>query len=96
MTKRITVSLPDDVAAFLERRENASATVADAVRGQMERGAAIAAALRAAGYKLTDEGIAAARGKLPPMTEEQKAEIRRRWEMIKAGTWGTDGTGETA
>ena len=94
MTKRITVSLPDDVAAYLEHEENASAAVADAVRARMERGKAIAATLRAAGYNLTDEGIAAARDKLPPMPEDLKAEIQRRWEMIKNGTWGTDETGE--
>ncbi len=90
MTKRITVSLPDDVAVYLEREENASGAVADAVRAHMNRGKAIAAILRAAGYHLTDEGIAAARGKLPRMTETQEAEIQRRAEMILAGTWQPD------
>ncbi|BCJ54687.1 hypothetical protein Asp14428_61620 [Actinoplanes sp. NBRC 14428] len=65
MTRRITVSLPDDVAQYLDKHPNSSAVVADAVRARMERGAAVAAALRAAGVDITDAGIDAARGALP-------------------------------
>ncbi|UQU66219.1 hypothetical protein COUCH_08020 [Couchioplanes caeruleus] len=83
MTRRITVSLPDDVADYLAKHPNSSAVVADAVRARMERGAAVTAALRAAGFNLTDEGIAAARGKLPPFTDKQRAEFRR-WHDAKA------------
>lgn len=35
MTVKMSVSVPDDVAAFLQSTENASATVADAVRRTM-------------------------------------------------------------
>jgi Arc/MetJ-type ribon-helix-helix transcriptional regulator len=82
MTRRITVSLPDDVAEYLDKHPNSSAVVAEAVRARMERGAAVAAALRAAGFNLTDEGIAKARGKLPKFTEEQRAEFER-WHAAK-------------
>ena len=77
------MSLPDDVAQYLDKHPNSSAVVADAVRARMERGAAVTAALRAAGVDLTDEGIAAARGKLPKFTDEQRSEFRA-WHDAKA------------
>ena len=77
------MSLPDDVAEYLDKHPNSSAVVAEAVRARMERGAAAAAALRAAGYNLTDEGIAAARGKLPPFTDRQRADFRQ-WHADNA------------
>ena len=87
MTKRVTVSLPDDVAAYLEGEKNASAAVTDALRARMRRGATTLAMLRAAGFNITDEGVAAARGKVPRLTEEQREEGRRRLELLRAGNW---------
>jgi hypothetical protein len=92
MTKRITVSLPDDVAAYLEGKENASAAVTEALRGQMNRAAVTEAMLRAAGFNITEEGKARWRGKFPPLTPEQREENRRLLEMIKTGTLPTDGS----
>ncbi|WP_089007254.1 hypothetical protein [Micromonospora viridifaciens] len=93
MTKRVTVSLPDDVAAYLEREENASAAVADALRARMDRAAATAAMLRTVGIDVTDDGVARVRGKLPPLTAEQRAENARRRDMLRDGTWpGADST----
>lgn len=92
MTKRVTVSLPDDVAAYLEGKDNASAAVADALRAQMDRAAVTAAMLRTVGIVVTEEGRARIRGKLPPLTPEQVAEGRRRLDMLLAGTWPTDGS----
>jgi Arc/MetJ-type ribon-helix-helix transcriptional regulator len=83
MTRRITVSLPDDVAKYLDKHPNSSAVVAEAVRARMQRGAAAAAALRAAGIPITDEGIDAARGTLPRFSEKQRAEFRQ-WHEDKA------------
>lgn len=79
------MSLPDDVAEYLDKHPNSSAVVAEAIRARMQRGAAVAAALRAAGFNLTDEGIAAARGKLPRLTEKQRAESQRYLEALEAG-----------
>ncbi|MDG4798571.1 hypothetical protein [Micromonospora sp. WMMD1082] len=90
MTKRVTVSLPDDVAAYLDGEENASAAVADALRARMDRAAATAATLRAVGIDVTDEGVARVRGKLPRLTAEQRAENARRRDMLTSGTWPTD------
>jgi Arc/MetJ-type ribon-helix-helix transcriptional regulator len=90
MTKRVTVSLPDDIAAFLERSDNASATVAAALRVEMDRGAATEALLKAMGFKITEEGRARWREKIKPMTAEQKARIQERFELLKAGEWKED------
>ncbi|MET8152394.1 hypothetical protein ACIBSW_01700 [Actinoplanes sp. NPDC049668] len=77
------MSLPDDVAQYLDKYPNSSAVVTEAVRARMQRGAATAAALRAAGFHLTDEGIDAALGTLPKFTDEQRAEFRQ-WHEDKA------------
>jgi Arc/MetJ-type ribon-helix-helix transcriptional regulator len=37
MTRRITVSLPDDVAEYLDQHPNSSAVVSEAVRACMEQ-----------------------------------------------------------
>ena len=92
MTKRVTVSLPDDVAAYLDGEANASAAVADALRARMDRGAATAAMLRAVGIEVTEEGRARVRGTMPPLTAEQRAENKRRRDMLRAGTWPADDT----
>ncbi|MEU4220935.1 hypothetical protein [Actinoplanes sp. NPDC026623] len=90
MTRRITVSLPDDVAKYLDKHPNSSAVVTEAVRARMQRGAAAAAALRAAGIPLTDEGITAARGTLPRFTTEQRGEFQQ-WHKDKAAERERDG-----
>lgn len=96
MTKRVTVSLPDDVAAYLEGEENASAVVADALRARMDRAAATAAMLRVVGIEVTEEGVARVRGKLPRLTAAQRAENAQRRDMLRAGTWPADDTVDAA
>lgn len=90
MTKRVTVSLPDDVAAYLDQEENASAAVADALRARMNRAAATVEMLRAVGIEVTDAGRDRVRGALPRLTAEQRAENQRRRNMLREGTWPTD------
>jgi hypothetical protein len=85
MTRRITVSLPDDVAEYLDKHPNSSAIVTQAVRARMQRSATTRAMLEAAGFAITDEGIAKWRGKLKPFTDEQRAEARRFQEALEAG-----------
>ncbi|HET8661363.1 MAG TPA: hypothetical protein VFM55_20495 [Micromonosporaceae bacterium] len=91
MTKRVTVSLPDDVAAYLETADNASAAVADALRAQMDRGAATEAMLRAVGFEVTEAGKERARAALAPLGAEQRAEIGRRHELLQSGDWPAEG-----
>lgn len=79
------MSLPDDVAAYLDRHPNSSAVVADAIRARMARGEAVEQTLRAVGYNLTDEGRAWARSVLRRPTEEQRSESQRYLEALEAG-----------
>jgi hypothetical protein len=92
MTKRVTVSLPDDVAAYLDREGNVSAAVADAVRARMNRAAATVEMLRAVGIEVTDAGRDRVRGTLPRLSAEQRAETQRRRDMVRGGTWPGDDT----
>jgi hypothetical protein len=92
MTKRVTVSLPDDVAAYLDREENVSAAVTEAVRARMNRAAATVEMLRTVGIEVTDAGRDRVRGALPQLTAEQRAENQRRRDMVRAGTWPADDT----
>ena len=79
------MSLPDDVARYLDTHPNSSAIVTEAVRARMRRGAATRAMLEAAGFAITDEGVARWRDKLKPFTDEQRAEARRFQLAIEAG-----------
>lgn len=81
------MSLPDDVAEYLDKHPNSSAIVTDAVRARMQRSATTRAMLEAAGFNITDEGIAKWREKLKPFREGQRAEIERIHEEIQSGHW---------
>ncbi|GAA1822013.1 hypothetical protein GCM10009682_47800 [Luedemannella flava] len=57
MTRRISISLPDDVAAELDNVDNASAYIAEAIR-QRRRRDSVRRVVAEAGYEITDDGIA--------------------------------------
>jgi hypothetical protein len=82
MTQRLTVSLPDDVAARLSQEANASAYVTAAVRREMAR-ESTERLLEAHGFTSTAEGRAAARTKLDAarerITPEVRAQLRERF-----------------
>jgi hypothetical protein len=71
MTRKLSISLPDDVAAHLDNVENASAYIAEAIhlRRKIERTRAM---LARHGIPVTEEGVTAAGEKL------RAAEERRR------------------
>jgi hypothetical protein len=86
MTRKIAISLPDDVAARLEREPNVSAFVAESVRMRMTA-ENVRATLRAAGFALTVEGQArvsaeldALRAGITPELRRQAAELHARIE----------------
>ena len=85
MTRRITVSLPNDLAEYLDKHPNSSAIVTEAVRARMDQAATTREMLTAAGFKITDEGVAKWRGKFGPPTETQRAESQRYLEALEAG-----------
>ena len=71
MTKRITVSLPDDVAAYLDDAINVSAVVAEALRAHMERASVTEELLRAVGFEITAEGRERLRNHLAPLSARE-------------------------
>lgn len=76
MTRRITISLPDDVAAYVERTQgNTSGFIAGILRRKM-RADALRARWAQLGYVVTDEDVERTRARLaglPPVTDEQHA-----------------------
>jgi hypothetical protein len=76
MTRRITISLPDDVAAYAERAgNNTSAFIAEVLRRRM-RADSLRARLAELGFEVTDEDVDRARTRLaglPPISDEQHA-----------------------
>ena len=81
------MSLPDDVAEYLDQHPNSSAIVTEAVRARMERYETTRKMLESVGFVSTEETRAWARAALRPLTAEQKAESRRRKELIESGRW---------
>jgi hypothetical protein len=84
MTRKITVSLPDDIAERLEQEKNVSAFVADSIRRRMEA-EHTRRVLVELGFELSPEGTAAARARYeeavakitPEMREETAALLAR-------------------
>ena len=56
MTRRFSISLPDDVAAELDHVENASSYIAEAIRLR-RRSESTRQVLADAGYRVTDDGV---------------------------------------
>lgn len=79
MTQRVTVSLPDDVAARLEAESNVSAYVAEAVRDRMAR-ERTNALLAAHGFAVTEEGRQRARQRLADARDRMTTQ---RWEKLR-------------
>ncbi|MDP9793405.1 hypothetical protein J2S43_001917 [Catenuloplanes nepalensis] len=63
MTKKLSISVPDDVAETLAAQPNASAFIAEAVRAHRAR-LATQALLAGAGYTVTGEGVERMRARL--------------------------------
>ena len=57
MTRRFSITLPDDVAEMLDEQENASAFIADALRRTRQR-VDVRTFLAREGIHVTDEGVA--------------------------------------
>jgi metal-responsive CopG/Arc/MetJ family transcriptional regulator len=74
MTRRFSISLPDDVAAELDHVENASAYVAESIRLRRRREAA-RQVLAKAGYKVTDEGVAAMRDRVRALEQRRSQRV---------------------
>lgn len=83
MTRKIAISVPDDVAERLEREPNVSAYISEAVRKRMsaER---TRDALAELGFNITDEDIARAREERRQLMASVTPELRARAAAVKA------------
>ena len=83
MTRKIAISVPDDVAERLEREPNVSAYISEAVRRRMsaER---TRDALAELGFNITDEDIARAREERRQLMASVTPELRARAAAVKA------------
>ncbi|MET8041238.1 hypothetical protein ABZU25_10250 [Micromonospora sp. NPDC005215] len=75
MTKKITISLPDDLAERLTQEPNASAYVAESLRRRVA-GERTREILRSVGFKLTDEGLARAQVEMDQLEASITPELR--------------------
>lgn len=75
MTRKLSISLPDDVAEHLDHVDNASAYIADAIR-MRRKSERTRAMLARHGIQVTDEGIAAAGAKLRAAEERRRQRKR--------------------
>ncbi|WP_051799636.1 hypothetical protein [Catenuloplanes japonicus] len=82
MTKKLAISVPDDVAARLEQEPNVSAFITSAVRYRMA-GERTRNALRGLGFQLDEEGIAAAGRQFDEMQQRITPELRSQAEALR-------------
>lgn len=87
MTKKLAISVPDDVADRLAREPNVSAFVTEAVRRRMAS-EKTREMLAAVGFEITDEDIAETRAEMERLrasiTPELRAEAARLRDEIMA------------
>ncbi|WP_349880744.1 hypothetical protein ABIH81_14370 [Micromonospora sp. HUAS YX12] len=83
MTKKIAVSLPDDVAERLAKEPNVSAFVARAVRRQMA-GEQTRVLLARAGVTITDEDVARAHVEMQQITASITPELREQATRLQS------------
>ncbi|MEV0718026.1 hypothetical protein [Asanoa sp. NPDC050611] len=90
MTRKITISVPDDVAERLDDERNVSAFITDAVRVRMEA-EHTRRVLTQLGFDITDEGVAEAKRELDEaragITPELVREMSSRLAEISGGRW---------
>ena len=84
MTKKLTVSLPDDVAARLGRESNVSAFVTMAIRRQMDRERTVEL-LGQAGYELSVGHAEAGFDRLHAAQRQMTVDLRRQADELIAG-----------
>lgn len=94
MAQQVTLTLPDDVVELLAKKDDPSAFVAELVRGRM-MGEVVREQLRAAGFAITDEGVAEARAEIErlrksitPETRAKAAELYAEVMRMRAGFRG--------
>jgi hypothetical protein len=83
MTKKIAISLPDDIAERVAQEDNASAYIADAIRRRMVS-EKVRAALRGLGFELSPGGMAETRAELDAARASVTPELRAKAAALRA------------
>lgn len=83
MTRKIAISLPDDVAQRLDREPNVSAFIAETIRRRMV-GERVREALARAGRAVSDEDLACAAAELDGLHASITPELRHRAAEVQA------------
>lgn len=83
MTKKIAISVPDDVAERLEQESNVSAYITEAVRRRMA-GEQVRRVLAAAGRPVSEEGVARAKARMDALRATVTPELRQAAEKLRA------------
>lgn len=76
MTKKLAISVPDDVAARLDRESNVSAFITEAVRVRIAA-EDVRTALKAAGFELSDQAVARVGAELDQLRRSVTPELRK-------------------
>jgi mannitol/fructose-specific phosphotransferase system IIA component len=74
MTQRLSITVPDDVAAILAREENASAYIAESIQLRHRR-ESIRQMLADHGISVTDEGVARMRRRVSSLRARRQEEL---------------------
>ncbi|MEV5211917.1 hypothetical protein AB0K35_31030 [Micromonospora sp. NPDC053740] len=83
MTKKITISLPDDLADRLTDEPNASAYVAESLRRRVA-GEKTREILRQVGFEITDEGVARVHAEMEQLRASITPELREQAAQLQA------------
>jgi post-segregation antitoxin (ccd killing protein) len=83
MTRKIAISVPDDVAERLDREPNVSAFITETVRRRMVSDRVRESLVRA-GLSVSDEGVARAAAELDNLHAGITAELRRQAAEVRA------------
>jgi hypothetical protein len=74
MTRKISITLPDDVAELLDNEDNASAYIAEAIRFRRQR-EHVRDFLARHGYEVTEDGVARMRERLADKKRRVAAKV---------------------
>lgn len=83
MTRKIAISVPDDVAERLEQETNVSAYVTEAVRRRIA-GEQVRRTLAQAGRPVTEEGVARAKAQMDALRASVTPELQHAAEKLRA------------
>ncbi|MFE9919369.1 hypothetical protein ACFYPG_29865 [Micromonospora sp. NPDC005553] len=83
MTKKITISLPDDLAERLTEEPNASAYVAESLRRRVA-GERTREILRQVGFEITDEDVARVHAEMEQLRANITPELREQAAQLQA------------